>query len=241
MDTVGKLLDTPLNSATSVVERVINQITKAIISGELKPGDQIPTELALAGSLQVARNSVREAIKVLSHFGVLEIRRAEGTFVSSAFNNKMLDPMLYGLILQRDSAKDILELREVFDIGILKVVIESRTEQSIVVIREAYGQLERALLGDGIAPESILDRDLAFHSAINSCIHNKLITEIAGYIDRITIPSRVLTMKMILSENHQQEYLNLHLGIVQMIEKRETEQVMKVVQDHYQFWKIVQK
>ncbi len=58
----------------SVVERITDQITNAIINGELKPGDKIPTEVELCESFGVGRNSVREAIKVLEAYGVLEIK-----------------------------------------------------------------------------------------------------------------------------------------------------------------------
>ena len=70
----------------SVVQTVVDSITKAIINGELRPGDKIPTEMELADSFGVGRNSIREAIKILVYYGILEIRRAEGTFVCNGFN-----------------------------------------------------------------------------------------------------------------------------------------------------------
>ena len=69
----------------SVVQSVINCLTDAMRSKELKPGDRIPPEPELAASMGVARSSVREAIKILSYLGVLESKRAEGTFVCSGF------------------------------------------------------------------------------------------------------------------------------------------------------------
>ena len=65
---------------SSVVQRVIDRLTQAMLSGELKPGDKIPTEMELSEQLGVALNSIREAIKILVYIGVLEIKRAEGTF-----------------------------------------------------------------------------------------------------------------------------------------------------------------
>ena len=59
---------------SSVVQRVIDRLTEAIVSGELKPGDRIPTEMELAEQMGVARNSIREAVKILVYIGVLEIR-----------------------------------------------------------------------------------------------------------------------------------------------------------------------
>ena len=70
----------PINSK-SMVQIVIDRITGAIIDGELKPGDQIPTEPELSSLFNVGRNTVREAIRILVAYGVLEIRRAEGTFI----------------------------------------------------------------------------------------------------------------------------------------------------------------
>ena len=64
-----KLLD-PMDNR-SVVDRIIARITNAIISGELLPGQKIPTESELCESMHVGRNSVREAIKVLVAMGVL--------------------------------------------------------------------------------------------------------------------------------------------------------------------------
>ena len=59
----------------SVVQSVINRLTEGMRTGELKPGDKIPTEPELAESFGVARSSIREAIKILTYLGVLESRR----------------------------------------------------------------------------------------------------------------------------------------------------------------------
>lgn len=64
------------------MQSVINCLTDAMRSKELKPGDRIPPEPELAASMGVARSSVREAIKILSYLGVPESKRAEGTFAT---------------------------------------------------------------------------------------------------------------------------------------------------------------
>ena len=43
----------------SIVSRIVNQITDAIINGELKPGDKLPTETSLCATFEVGRNSIR--------------------------------------------------------------------------------------------------------------------------------------------------------------------------------------
>ena len=232
----GSLLGTSVASK-SVVARIIDRITGAIINGELTPGSKIPTESELCESFQVSRNSVREAIKILESYGVLYIKnRSEGTFVASGFNQKMLDPMLYGLILQKDSATDILELRQVFDIGILYVVAEKAENERISAIRKACDNLcSEAAAGDA-TPEKLLEADVAFHKAVVDASDNPLIASIAAYIDRITIPSRTRTMHSIMEQGMMPSFLDLHESIVRVVEQRDFRVIADTVRDHYQFW-----
>jgi len=135
MDTERDFLR-PINN-TSIVQKVINRLTRAMINRELRAGDKIPTEMELANSFGVGRNSVREAIKVLSSFGVLEVRRPEGTFVTQGFSDKMIDPLLYGIILDESkSLESLKELREWMDWGILRLAARHADEDDISAIEK---------------------------------------------------------------------------------------------------------
>ena len=72
----------------STVDTIVNQMVEQIIDGTFCPGQRIPTELELAESFGVGRNSVREAVKILCAYGILEIRRADGTYICSDFSPK---------------------------------------------------------------------------------------------------------------------------------------------------------
>ena len=121
----------------SVVQTIVDSITKAIIAGDLKPGDKIPTEMELAESFGVGRNSIREAIKILVYYGVLEIRRAEGTFVCDGFNKIMIDPMVYGVILhQSQDYVNLMELREMMEVGVMRLAIAKYNENDLEKLRQ---------------------------------------------------------------------------------------------------------
>lgn len=108
----------------SLVQRIINKITDSIIAGELKPGDKLPTEMELISVFGVSRNTVREAIRTLIAYGVVEICRPEGTFICDGFSNKMINPLLYRIILQKeDSYKDLLGLRQIIESGIYRLIL----------------------------------------------------------------------------------------------------------------------
>ena len=130
----------------SVVQTVVDSITKAIISGELKPRDKIPTEMELAESFGVGRNSIREAIKILVYYGILEIRRAEGTFVCDGFNKIMIDPMVYGVILhQSQDYVNLMELREMMEVGVMRLAIAKYNEEDIARLHDKLEDLRKEI------------------------------------------------------------------------------------------------
>ena len=64
-----------------LVDQVIDQMRGAITAGEWPVGRRIPPEPELVTALGVGRNTVREAVRALSHAGLLEVRQGDGTFV----------------------------------------------------------------------------------------------------------------------------------------------------------------
>ena len=132
----------------SVVQQVINCLTDGMVSGELKPGDRLPSEPELAAQLGVARTSVREATKILAYLGVLESRRSEGTFVANGFQESMIDPMVYGVIL--NGARDfdsLMELRELIEVGIMRLAVKKENPEQLADIRLKLEDFEAAASG----------------------------------------------------------------------------------------------
>lgn len=133
----------------SVVQSVINCLTDAMRNKQLKPGDRIPPEPELAASMGVARSSVREAIKILTYLGVLESKRSEGTFVCSGFQESMIDPMIYGMILNQDSFDNLMELREMVEAGIMRLASAKYNEEDGRVLEQLLDQMRGIVRGDG--------------------------------------------------------------------------------------------
>ena len=69
---------------------VASSISREIAQGRLKPGDQLPTEQALAQTFGVSRNVVREAIARLRSEGRIWSQQGRGAFVADAQNTTVL-------------------------------------------------------------------------------------------------------------------------------------------------------
>ena len=222
----------------SVVDCVIDVIISAMIKGELKPGDKLPTELELSRDLGVARNSIREAIKILEAYGVIYIKRAEGTFVCDSYNQRMLDPMLYGIILQKDIWQDFIKLRTVMDIGTLYVVLRQEDSQGLLGhLKAIVKKMEAAFTEKAPSVDKIIAYDEEFHSVIAKMADNVQLVNITDYITRITIPSRRRTVEKIADKGEGENFIELHNQLIRVIENKQFDQIEKAVLNHYIYWK----
>ena len=218
----------------SVVQQIIDSLVEAMIRKELRPGDQIPTEMELAESLGVGRNSVREAIKILVYFGVLEIRRAEGTYVCEGFTETMIDPIIYGIILDKAGSYEyLMELREIMEAGVMKLAMQNAEEEEI---RKLKIQLERMRREIELGPDNVdrvFHEDNEFHSIITAMGHNPLVQKIEAVVRTLTHSMRYETVKTMVESGKGQELYEAHAKLLQILENKDESGLNENVRNTY--------
>ena len=216
----------------SVVQKVINCLTDGMVSGELKPGDKLPTEPELAATLGVARTSVREATKILTYLGVLESRRSEGTFVANGFQESMIDPMVYGIILNKGEDFDsLMELRELTEVGILRLAIKKRSEEGLETIREKLDAFSDAVEQGNLTAAFQADND--FHDAVSSLCQNDLVDKINRVVRVLTYAVRQKTVYTMIQTGRGQELLQAHWKIYEILYTKNMEGLEEFIHDTY--------
>jgi DNA-binding FadR family transcriptional regulator len=156
---------------SSAVEAVIDQMQGQLTSGSWSVGDRIPGEYDLAARLQVSRPAVREAIRALSHVGVLEVRRGDGTYVRSA-----VDPRPLLRRVERATLRDVFELQHAYDVQAARLAARRRTRADVERLS--------ALLEDRDAacdPAEFGAADVRFHVGVAEASHNPLLVEAFRY------------------------------------------------------------
>lgn len=146
---------------------VASSISREIAQGRLKPGDQLPTEQALATTFGVSRNVVREAIARLRSEGRIWSQQGRGAFVADATNATVLT-IDYETLQRADSFRNLFELRGMLEVQIAALAATRRSDADI----EA---MERALDGMRTAPYGSvawLKNDLGFHRAVAEATRN---------------------------------------------------------------------
>lgn len=216
----------------SVVQKVINCLTDGMVSGELKPGDKLPTEPELAATLGVARTSVREATKILTYLGVLESRRSEGTFVANGFQESMIDPMVYGIILNKGEDFDsLMELRELTEVGILRLAIKKRSKEGLETIREKLDAFSDAVEQGNLTAAFQADND--FHDAVSSLCQNDLVDKINRVVRVLTYAVRQKTVYTMIQTGRGQELLQAHWKIYEVLYTKNMEGLEEFIHDTY--------
>ena len=77
----------------SASSEVAGQIKEMIMTGQLHPGDRLPSERELAERLSVSRTTIREALRSLAAVGMISIRQGDGSFVEHFRLEGMLEPL----------------------------------------------------------------------------------------------------------------------------------------------------
>lgn len=219
----------------SIVNRIIDRLTNAILSGDLKPGQRIPTETELSESMQVGRNSVREAVKALETMGVLDVRRAEGTFVAEGFSERMMAPMLYGMVLEGGNTYALVELRRLMEIGILSLAIEKATEQDVQRLHESLLRLEETAHGNP-NPEALQDADIAFHEALLLCARNPLVDKMYAIIEKLSRPTRILAVMQFIEREELGDMVSLHKEFLRIVEDKDEQSIHQAIDLHFRYW-----
>lgn len=218
----------------SVVQRVINCLTDAMVNKELKPGDKLPTEPELAAAFGVARTSVREATKILTYMGVLESRRSEGTFVSSGFQESMIDPMVYGIILnQGEDFQSLIELRELTEVGILRLAIKKQSQEGLELIRRRLEEFEAAAAREGDVLEAVFQADNNFHDAVSALCQNSLVDKINRVVRMLTYAVRHETVETMLTTGRVHELIQAHWRIYEVLSCKTEEGLEEIIHNTY--------
>lgn len=172
----------------ALTDDAIAKITKLIRDGELRPGSRLPPEQQLAGQLGLSRNSMREAVKALEVARVLDVRRGDGTYVTSLEPGLLLQSLGFAIdLLRGDTLLEVLEVRRLLEPAATSMAALRIDEEQLA---EVCGHLDQmAEAGDDI--ERLVHHDAAFHRAVVAATGNETLLSILDGVSGRTVRGRV--------------------------------------------------
>ena len=154
-----------------LAEQVEEQIYHYILDTPFEPGAKLPNEFELGERFGVGRSTVREAVKLLSSKGIVEVRRGSGTYVVTTTKG-LSDPL--GLRSVRDKnalALDLVNVRLLLEPGIAEMAARNATQEDIERLRRLCERVEQKI-HDG---DRYIEDDIAFHTCIAESSKNLVV------------------------------------------------------------------
>lgn len=164
-------------SRRGAAKALADHIREAVTSGSLQPGDKLPAEQDLAASFNVARGTVREALRVLGANGLVQSTRGSkgGTFVTVPDSEWVAEQLsdLLGLWFQvgNISLADVNDARAALERECVSRAALNRTEPDLSEMRSS---IEKSRMPD-ISDDEFIAADLEFHTAVSGAAKNEVL------------------------------------------------------------------
>ena len=195
--------------------------------GLILPGERLPSERDISEMMGVSRTTIREAIRVLTVQGALEVRRGRmgGTFVSTQLKRPNAGELRERVSRQGSTLLDVLDLRFVVEQGVAQIAAERATDEQV-------RELEKFLVdmtGEGRKFPLYRDLDTRFHLLIAGVTQSDRLSSMvadihAGLSDLMALIP--YSEEAVLHSSDQ------HTRLVAAIKKKKPEQARKIMQEH---------
>ncbi len=208
---------TPARTGT-LVSQVSEALRQTILSGDLKPGDKLPSEARLTEAHGVSRTVIREAVAALRADGLVEARQGAGVFVLEPPRAEVL-PFQNLDYARISSVIELLELRTAVEVEAAALAAMRRSpqqEEAIITCHHAV----RACLDEGTPT---VEADFALHLAIADASNNPRFGEFLAMVGRGVIPRAALQGRDESSSDYIAQLHVEHTRIVEAISNGDEE------------------
>jgi GntR family transcriptional repressor for pyruvate dehydrogenase complex len=205
---------------------IIKQIRQLISSARLKPGMRLPSERVLSERFGVGRGHIREALKKLEFYGILETRPQKGTIVAS-LGVKALEGLISNLLAtDTKSFESLMEVRALLEVHAARLAARRVSTKGLEEISYAFEDY-RKKIEQG---ESALEEDHLFHLKIAEESRNSVLRSLIGLItpDIITMSREHQDRRA----ERQQTTLKEHERILEGIRSRDPDGAARAMSDH---------
>ena len=200
----------------ALTDEAITKLRNMIQSGELPPGSRLPPENQLAAQMGLSRSGVREAVKVLESARVLDVRRGDGTYVTSLAPKLLLEGVGFAVeLLQGDTLLEVMEVRRLLEPAANGLASLRITEDQLAELEKLLDQMQDAR-DDA---EELMQADVAFHRVVIASTGNETLTSLLDGLSGRTVRARV--WRGLVEGNVTQATIDEHRAIYLALKARD--------------------
>lgn len=159
-----------------VSDEVFEQIKEMIASGSWKPGDKLPSEKELTELFHVSRVTIREALKKLASYHIIETSQGRGSFIRKPEGMPIFDSVMLSVYVnsaEESTIRDMMEFRGIVEVESVYLATQRGSKEDLAFLKENYRQM--LLSREDIREFS--KYDLAFHKYIAQMTKNVVLVK----------------------------------------------------------------
>lgn len=213
----------------NIPRQVAEQIINLIISGELKPGDKLPSEKQLEKMFGVSRPSIREALSALSMSEIIEMCHGEGSYVKNVEINNYIHPLAVKMLIQTGKVYELLETRLLIEPQIAGLAAKRAQKEELEELAKMIKDMEKEVLAGNLAQ----DEDTQFHLYLGKAAHNIILEEIMQNLAPLIRHHQMHTRQYSrFMPGRPLDVLEQHRSIYEAIRDGDSRKAKRFMQDH---------
>ncbi len=179
-----------------LAEQVEEQIYHYILDTPLNSGSKLPNEFELGEKFGVGRSTIREAVKLLSSRGIVEVRRGSGTYVLATAPG-IGDPLELSSVQDKTAlALDLVNVRLLLEPGIAEMAANNATDEDIARLRRLCERVEQKIRNG----DRYIEDDIAFHTCVAESSKNMVVEQLIPIIDTAVMMFVNVTHQKLIDE-----------------------------------------
>jgi GntR family transcriptional regulator, transcriptional repressor for pyruvate dehydrogenase complex len=207
-------------------EQIADKIQDMVASQRIRPGERLPNERDLARMLGVSRPTIREAMRLMVHRGLVTRKPGEGTIVIPLGTEPVSESLERYFWVKECSHEHLMQVREMLEPDAAGL---AAGRASLADVRTLWVKLEALdsafLAGD---PKGLAQADSEFHIAVAEISGNPLLAAIIAGIDHLVRRWNEITSAEILDEDAEKS----HLPILWAIERGDAARAREAAAAH---------
>lgn len=210
--------------------RVIEKVKKMILSGELKPGEKLPPEREFAEKLEVSRNSVREAIRIMDMMGIVSSQQGSGNYVTCEFQKSITETMAMMFAMDQVNDKQISQVRYSLEVLAFTLALDRVREEDLAKMEECVEKLDK-----NVDSKNNATLDKIIHYTLARASGNQLLIDILEACSSVfDIFIEDMRYGILKNENRKTELNECHRHLVDALREGDREKGLQALKWHFE-------
>jgi GntR family transcriptional regulator, transcriptional repressor for pyruvate dehydrogenase complex len=206
-------------------EEVAARIRDLIASGELHPGEALPSERKLAEQFKVGRAVIREAIRQLEVSGLVESRHGGGNYIREVTVEHLVAPIASVLNGMAPLREELMDARLFFEPQIARAAVARATAEDLRRLQEVIRRQEVRVASGHTGAEE----DAEFHDLLASATHNTVVERVMEVIDGLLDDSQA---RLFRSVERSEISLEGNRRILEAVLRHDQEAAQRAMAEH---------